>query len=248
MWNFLRDSWYKINSLRFLPHYVYGYLFHLSGNIYKTEGFVFAIPTEFISIPHRTRFYKDTHEKDERELGKKHIKPGATVLEIGAGIGIVSCFINRCLSDKAQQVSVEANPALIETIELNRDQNNAAFGIEHCLVSRQEEGTFGVDNCIFISSAEDDKTNRVTVPVKTVEQIEEQHGLSFDTVFMDIQGGEYGFFRENPALLAKCTMVILEFHPHLIGADKCDECRQIMKNNGLQLAEKRGLTEVWSKN
>ena len=113
------------------------------------------------------------------------------------------------------------------------------------MVSRSSDGTFFQNECLVMSSGDLKVGTMVRVPVTTVEQLEAAHHLSFDTVFMDIQGGELGFLRENPDLLKRCKTLILEVHPHIIGEASCGECRDLMTAAGLCLVERNGLVEVW---
>jgi len=105
-----------------------------------------------------------------------------------------------------------------------------------------------LNDAIVKSSANERTDQSLSVPVCTVEALEAELGMTFDAVFMDIQGAEREFLGENPTLLSRCRSVILEFHPHIIGAAACEECRRMLRAAGLQLAEKRGLVEAWQRN
>ena len=246
-WNLMRDAWYRVALLRFWKQYMAGLRFDLFVRVYRTEGLRFMIPRELTSRTHRARFLHDTHERDERELVRRHVRADATVLELGACLGVVSCVINRLLGDPRKQVSVEANPQLIPTLESNRDINGCRFGIENCLIKETSDGSFYVNDCFVMGSADDRRGEKILVPIDTVEALERKHALSFDTLFMDIQGGEHEFFRENAGLLARCKTVIYEGHPHIIGRAKCDECREMLTAAGLTLVERLGLVEAWAK-
>lgn len=247
VWNGLRKLWYAAQRLRHARHYIDGLLFDWFDKEYRTDGLVFTIPKHATRLAHRARFRHDTHERDEREMAKRHIPADATVLELGACLGVVSCVINRLLKDSRRHVAVEPNPQLIGVMEENRRRNGCGFLIEQALVSRSSDGTFYLSDCFVMSSADVALGQRIQVPVLTVEDLEAKHGLSFDTIFMDIQGGEHGFFQENEALLARCRTVILEFHPHLIGAARCQECRDMLVKAGLSQVEQNGLVEAWQR-
>ena len=247
LWRGLRSAWYSIKDLRFLRYYVDGLLFDLLEKKYHTDGLVFDIPKDATRLVDRARFRRDTHELDERDLAKRHIRPDSVVLELGACLGVVSCVINRLLKDGRNQVAVEANPRLIDTLQRNRDQNGCGFVVEQALISRSSDGTFYLSDCFVMSSGDVPEGTRIQVPVTTVEQLEAKHGRKFDTVFMDIQGGEHGFFLENEALLSRVHTVILELHPHLIGEKRCQECRNMLAKAGLKMVENRGLVEAWAR-
>jgi len=245
LWNRARAVYYRLRLLRFWRGWLQGLAFDLFQRDYRTEGMRFRVPRWLMSRTHRARFYTDSHERDERALVHRWMPADATVLELGACLGVVSCVINRRLADPQRQLSVEPNPQLQEVLTLNRDQNGCGFRIADCLVSRESDGTFYLNEAIVMASATQATERSVRVPVLTVEELEARHGLSFDAGFMDIQGGELGFKTENPALLARCKAIIMEFHPHIIGAAACERCRELLRQAGLRPAEVIGITEAW---
>lgn len=222
-----------------------GLLFDLLDREYRTGEFKFEIPRHHTRLPDRARFRTDTHEQHERALVKQFLPADACVLDLGACIGVVSNVVNRQLVDGTRHVAVEPNPALIPVLTRNRDRNGAQFQIEQGLVSRTSDGTFYVCDCPTMSSADKQVGSAVSVPVLTVEEIETRHGLEFDAIVLDIQGGEYGFLVENPALLDRCRCAVIEFHPHIIGAARCDAGRAAMREAGLAQVAASGLVEAW---
>jgi hypothetical protein len=103
--------------------YAAGGYFDLWCKRYRTEGLSFEIPREQTTRAMRGRFAFDTYELPERELIRKYLPSNARVLELGGGIGVVSCLTNSLLRDKHAHVVVEANPLLIPFLESNRDLN-----------------------------------------------------------------------------------------------------------------------------
>ena len=88
---------------------------------------------------------------------------------------------------------------------------------------------------------------KIKVPVFSIEDLERKHGMQFDTLFMDIQGGECALLDEHPEFLQRVRTIILEFHPHLVGAARVAQTRERMKSGGLSVVETRGLTQVWQR-
>ena len=247
MWRHMRDIWYKAQELRFLRHYPAGLAFDLFMGDYRTEGMTFRIPRTLTTRIHRARFFLDTHEADERRLAKQYISPQSTILELGACLGVVSCVINRMLTDRKRHVAVEANPNLIPVLEENRARNGCDFIIESGMVSRTSDGTFYLDDCLVVSGPVVESARRIVVPVFSVDDLEAKHGLRFDTLFMDIQGGECSLIEENREFLERLRTVVLELHPHLVGAERVEGTRSLLSSAGLSVIEKRGLTEVWQR-
>jgi FkbM family methyltransferase len=240
----MRGIWYKTQSLRFLKYYPAGLAFDLFMRDYKTEGMTFSIPRALTTRIHRARFFLDTHEADERHLARQYIAPDSTVLELGACLGVVSCLINRLLRQPKRHVAVEANPNLIPILEENKARNSCEFIIESGMVSKTSDGTFYLDDCIVVSGPVAESERRITVPVFSIEDLEAKHGLEFDTLFMDIQGGECALLEEHSDFLQRVRTVILELHPHLVGAERVKRTRDLLSASGLRVVEARGLTEV----
>jgi FkbM family methyltransferase len=247
VWEPARGLWYKTKNLKYLKYYPAGLAFDLFMRDYRTEGMTFKIPREYTTRIHRARFYLDTHEADERKLAREFIDPAATVLELGACLGVVSCVINRQLRDPARHVAVEANPNLIAVLEENRARNSCKFAIESGMISKTSDGTFYIDDCLVVSGPVVESERKIKVPVFSIEDLERKHGMQFDTLFMDIQGGECALLDEHQEFLQRVRTIILEFHPHLVGAARVAQTRERLKSGGLSVVETRGLTQVWQR-
>lgn len=242
LWRACRASWYLVRDWR---EYRDGVLFDVFHRQYRIGRFRFEVPRAQTRIPHRARFWRDTHELEERKLIERHLPADATVLELGACLGVVSVVLNSRLANPKRHVALEANPQVVPVLTRNRDANGAQFQIEPALLSKASDGTFFVADLITTSSASTEIGKAVKVPLTSIEELEARHGLRFDAVVMDIQGAEHLVLQENPELLSQCRCVIVELHPHIIGEGKCEECRELMKAHGLQLAERYGLVEAW---
>jgi FkbM family methyltransferase len=160
------------------------------GNKYKTEGVELLIPSEVTDIKFRGQFPINFYEKQERRYLKQYLNPEATVLELGACLGVVSCVTNKLLTHPERHVVVEANPNLIQFIERNREHNGSGFQIEHCMVSDQKSNPFFIGRTILMSSNRRASSTQIEVPGKSIKALEQTHDLQFDTLVMDIEGGE----------------------------------------------------------
>lgn len=215
-----------------------GWYFTLFQRRFRSGGCEFIIPSELTTIPFRGQFAIDYYERQERENLKNYVHPDATVLELGGCLGIVSCLTNRILKNPKNHVVVEANPNVVPHLERNREHNHCQFSIENCMVSSQRVNEFFVGKSILASSPIRATTNLISVEGKTVEDLERQHGLKFDTLIMDIEGGELQFLRENRDWLRNLRTVFLEVHEHaeVLTAAEVEECRQILLGSGLKMA------------
>jgi FkbM family methyltransferase len=244
--NALRPYWYRLkNGWRHAKSSGRGLLFDLFNCEYRSDGMVFEVPREVTDLAFRSRFFSDSHERDEREGVRRHLPMDATVLELGAGLGVVSCLINSRMQDRKRHVAVEANPQLIETVRRNRDRNGLGFAIEHGVVAKSSNGTFFLAPSISNSSRVDRGRPGITVPTMTVADLEQKHDLRFDALVCDIEGGEAEFFADNPDFPARCRAIIIQFHPKMIGAEACDACRAMFGAAGLRQAGVFGSNEAW---
>ena len=79
----------------------------------------------------RERLLNGDYELPERFAVKRYLRPSTPVVELGASLGVVSCAINRRLSNPERHVAVEANPAVLPILTGNRDLNGCRFEIVH---------------------------------------------------------------------------------------------------------------------
>ncbi|MEI6410156.1 MAG: FkbM family methyltransferase [Bacteroidota bacterium] len=228
----------RFNLLKFnVKLWLAGLYFTLRGNKYKTEGVELLIPAEVTDIKFRGQFPINFYEKQERLYLKQYLNPEATVLELGACLGVVSCVTNKLLTHPQQHVVVEANPNLIRFIERNKEHNGSGFQVENCMVSNRKSNTFFIGRTILMSSNRRASATEITVPGKTVTELEQIHGLHFDTLVMDIEGGELEFLRSNKDWLLQLHTIFMEVHPHkdILTAAEVSECKEILEEAGLKL-------------
>ena len=221
---------------------------------YEIQGLQFTTANIVLeSIPQKS-IQTGEWESSEIQLIKKYLKPEDTVLELGACIGVVSCVTNAMLSNPANHVVVEANPKTTKALELNKARNGSKFEIENCLVFREHSGKFypasgapqSGSTIIHNDGRVDKKGNEnpnqfdfdfVQLPVVTVDELEEKHRKKFNTLIMDIEGGEFQFIQENNDFLSNIDLAIIEFH-HRFDLPGCnqgayDKAAKTLKSCGL---------------
>jgi len=212
--------------------------------LYETEGMAFRFPREHTRRSLRGKFLFDTYELPERTLAKRHVSPSARVLELGGCIGVVSCIVNRILQDPAAHVVVEANPYLISVLSENKNANSAAFKIEQFVVSRKPTALLAVG-----PDMDSSRLGEHGVPITTItlEDLERRHGIKFDTLIMDIEGGEAEFIPENLHLLRHFDLIMLEFHPTILGEDGVARLRGLLATCGMVRIDQMRGTEVFKR-
>lgn len=227
----------EFNLLKFNTKlYLAGAYFTLIEKTYKVEGLDLVIPFDKTDIKFRGQFPINFYEKQERRYLKQFLPKDATVLELGACLGVVSCLTNRLLANPTRHVVVEANPNMIPVIEENKQRNQCGFHIEHCMVSSNVVNEFFIGKTILMSSARRPGVTKIRVPGKTVADLEKQYGLDFDALVMDIEGGELDFLRENRAKLKSFRIIFMEVHPHkeILTLEEVAECLAILEEAGFE--------------
>ncbi|TSJ42486.1 FkbM family methyltransferase [Fluviicola chungangensis] len=68
-------------------------------------------------------FETGTYEKGTIQFLKEHLKPGASFLDIGANIGLMSVIASKCVGEKGIVYAVEANPATVPILQTNIELN-----------------------------------------------------------------------------------------------------------------------------
>ena len=216
---------------------------------YKVAGLELHVPFALTDLEFRGRFITGEYETEERRHLRTYLRPDATVLELGACLGVVSCLTNRLLDRPERHVVVEANPTLIPWIERNRDHNDCRFEIEQCLVTDRPAADFYLHELIVGGSATRATGKKISVPGKTIDRLEREHGLAFDTLVMDIEGGEYHLLRDYRDRLRRFRQIFMEIHPFsgILTAAQATECETALRAAGFALRLQDGYFQYWER-
>lgn len=234
----------------FFKHYVVhpflGFLFDVSGGVFRVDGCSFSVPKGMTTIGWRGACcWKGSYEADERALIKRFVRAEDTVIEVGACLGVVSCVTNQLLRDRSKHLVVEANPFLIPSLCRNRERNGAGFLIEHCAIGTPPEVTFHVHPTVIVEGSAQKQVGRgYRLPSRSLRELHERYG-PFNTLIMDVEGSEFVVLQAAQDLLVKYRLVVVEFHGWIVGEDKITRCREILAESGLRRAAAAGFTEAW---
>ena len=178
-------------------------------------------------------------EKEEQVLVRKYLPKDATVLELGARYGTVSCVISEILNDPTRHVAVEPDVSVIESLEKNRDANGGKFYIYNGVVSK-----FGY-NINFIDPKMEyaeygtytKKTDNPTINNISLKQIQEKYNMTFDYLIADCEGFLYDFIEENEWFLEQINGIIYEQDgiPWKEMIPKYEEIDKILEKYGFKL-------------
>jgi tRNA G37 N-methylase Trm5 len=99
-------------------------IYKLFDGAVPSAGHYFRLDTDgHVSYQQVANVFWGFYEKSERRLISKYLKPDLDVIELGSGVGVISCFIlNRQMPDKSL-VCVEGNASAIPTLRGNIERN-----------------------------------------------------------------------------------------------------------------------------
>jgi len=178
-------------------------------------------------------------EKDEQDLVWKYIPSDATVLELGARYGTVSCVLSSILDDGTKHVAVEPDATVIGALLYNKQKNNGMFKVFEGVVSREGYDIHFIDPK-FDHHEYGTYTKRSETPTITnvsLEDLEMRYGLTFDCVVADCEGFFYDFVKENPSAIQNMRVLIYEQDgtPWAEYIDKYKEVDTILESYGFKL-------------
>jgi FkbM family methyltransferase len=155
-------------------------------------------------------------EKDVVELALKHIKPGTTVLDLGANFGQMTILFSNAVGPGGKVYSFEADDFIFEILKKNIAANERTdriipvFGAVHNVANQtlyfpvqdfQRFGTYGSYGIDYAG------TQGRPVPTLTVDSLEIPGPISFMKV--DVQGGDLQAMQGARATIERNKMPIL---------------------------------------
>lgn len=152
-------------------------------------------------------------EKDEQFLARNYVPKDATVLELGARYGTVSCVISEVLDDPSKHVAVEPDSSVIEALEKNKLNNGGKFHIYHGVVSNTKYDIF------FPHNKSDEyreyatysrKSDSSTIQNMSLQDLQNHYNLKFDCIVADCEGFLCDFIDENMWVLGQLKTIIYE--------------------------------------
>ena len=178
------------------------------------------------------------------------VKDSDTVLDIGAGIGLVGAVI--ASNRKPKKIhSFEANPELIPEIEALYAANDLTdqIAVENTILvsadDRPDTMKFFLHKSYLGSSLVDPGSRtRKVVDVPTADFNALCKSLNPTVLVMDIEGGELEILRH--ADLAPFRAVVLEFHPGAYGVSGMRECKTILRDAGFSRIDEVSTRTVWT--
>jgi FkbM family methyltransferase len=172
------------------------------------------------------------YEREELRLVAEVLSPSDVVLEVGAGLGLVSAYCAKQLGS-TRVFAFEANPELEPFIRETYALNQVRPTLEMCAVgSGSGLVTLYRDKHLFSSSTirRTPRALPLDVPMQPLDKIVEQ--VRPTLLIVDAEGGEADMFAG--AHLSSVTRIVVELHERLIGEAGVQRVRATLAANGFQ--------------
>ena len=188
----------------------------------------------------------EPYEEEEALLIRRHLGRGTPVIELGACIGVVSALIRDVIGPSAPHILVEADP---RTAPLARE--NASRGASVRAVSLVRGAiSYGASPTVRFAAGANQHAGRLALgeedgfeaPAVRLSALAAKLGSDRFALVCDIEGAELPLVRAEAETLARCDLVVMEFHPGAYpcgGADAADIVRRLAEA-GLREVERIG--------
>ncbi|MBN9672056.1 FkbM family methyltransferase [Roseibium aggregatum] len=178
--------------------------------------------------------FDDSYEKPERMLVRQYLDKNDRVLEIGAGIGLVSMVCARIVGEE-NILSYEPNPRSQKLIAENFALNGMKPRLRgKALALKSGTTTFYFNDNIISSSLIDRKFGGGT-SVECDAFADVLQSFRPNVIVMDIEGAEVELLCS--ADLAPVGKIFVETHPHVVGEEKIGEMTSRLRTSGFSLIE-----------
>jgi FkbM family methyltransferase len=181
----------------------------------------------------RSALFKESYETHERRLVCNLLKPEDRVLEIGAGIGVVSLVCARiCGADRV--LSYEANPLMERLIRKNYALNgwSPALRMRAVTSDGRPVSLYRSDNIVSSSLVERSGfAEEIVVDSDPFDEVIAQHRPT--AVIMDVEGAEVELLANSS--LCGVRHIIVEVHPHITGEVEIATMLEAVREKGFTL-------------
>lgn len=202
----------------------------------------------------KARLVWGIYESAEVRAIEKYLDPNTDVIELGGGIGAVSCVILNKIKEEKKLTILEANQNLVQIIKENVDNNYPTYNVR--IISKAVVGEKRVRKVVFDVEdnyrkgkiSKEDKSGTNTVQCLSFGEIIEDRRKSY-TLVADIEGSEVGIIENGRDYLKQCSSLIIELHSTTYNGNTVRICDMVKKIRELdfELLEKDGNVFVFKK-
>ena len=190
--------------------------------------------------------FRGAYEPEVTDFLKRTVKPGMTLLDVGAHVGIHALYMAKLLKSAGKVYAFEAWPQNFENLEANLKANPQlasrlvlvprAVG-NHCGQIRFSEGA--TDGTHHIASDEPG----VEVSMTTLDAFVSSHQLKPSVILIDVEGAEGAVLEGAVAMLKESRpQLIIEWH----GQRRRDEVSRFLSDLGYEV-KFQGKRHIWAR-
>lgn len=197
---------------------------------FQVGDIVLDAPHPPVSKSVRKSLRKNEYEPVEAYLVRRLVRPGDTVLDLGAGLGL-TCIAAAKASSGGRVVGYEADPAIAPLARRNIQRNGVQAEIRNRAIAEQQGVCeFHVRRSFTASSVLPSKRSRaIRVEADAFRDVVDE--FQPQVIACDVEGVERDVFAS--ANLASVQRLVVEVHPGAIGIAGVLKCAQDLANSGL---------------
>lgn len=136
-------------------------------------------------------YFAHTWEKPETELFKNYIKPGMTVVDIGAHVGYFTLLASKLVGDKGRVISFEPTPATLDLLSQNLLDNHITnVELYKNAAADKSSGAYLYPDRVSPASNSMYGDGDKGIYISAVA-LDDVISAKVDFIKMDIEGGEY---------------------------------------------------------
>lgn len=129
---------------------------------------------------------------------KKYVKPGMTVMDIGARIGLHTFRMKKLVGKEGKVLAIDPKKSAFKALKRTAKLNNYSVIIDNVILSDENRGR----------------------EMKMDDYVKLKNLSNLDFILMDIDGGEYRVIKGGLESLKKFKpMIMLEMHPSHLGRE-----------------------------
>lgn len=163
-----------------------------------------------------------TLEKPTAADAMAYIRPGSTILEIGARYGSVSCTLAALTANSGRVVSVEPDATVWPVLSANLASHNCSVRLLQGAIadaplhlSRSKKSPYATHTATQLMQNERTRPSssalvKTVVPAISFDELVSKTGLNFDTLVIDCEGCLPKLLQTYPQMLHRVHTIILE--------------------------------------
>ncbi len=218
------------------------------------EGFVIPVGRSGMSAEVMMGIVGNLYEQPEISGLNRVLRRGDRVVELGAGLGVITALTARLVAPEGRVLAYEANPQLIDGTREFLDKHGVAnVDLRNAvLVPHSEPGAtreFHVARVFAVSSlvttGGPGRSGTISVPAEGVNEV--MADFHPDVLICDIEGGEAELIPSLDASTLRA--VVIEMHPNRLTKAEIAAIEQALTRQGLvrQTESPGGTVEIYSR-